>query len=83
MKIYFLNIFTMSNTSPSVKPIDEILHEFNQSRYDVAPKVPFRAFNTGPSGRGKSILLMVFSLVYTSGHLQLRAAPGHRGAYLG
>ena len=52
----------MNNKSPSVKPIDEISYEWSQSKYDVAPKVPFRALITGPSGSGKSNLLINFIL---------------------
>ena len=50
------------NKTPSVKPIDEIHYEHAQSKYDVAPKVPFRALITGPSGSGKSNLLINFIL---------------------
>ena len=45
------------NKTPSVKPIDEIHYEHAQSKYDVAPKVPFRALITGPSGSGKSTVI--------------------------
>ena len=51
-----------NNNIPSVKPIDEIHYEHSQSKYEVAPKVPFRALITGPSGSGKSNLLMNFIL---------------------
>ena len=44
--------------TPSVIPIDEIQYEFSQSKYEVAPKVPFRALITGLSGCGKSNLLI-------------------------
>ena len=50
------------NKTPSVKPIDEIHYEHAQPKYDVAPKVPFRALITGPSGSGKSNLLINFIL---------------------
>ena len=46
-----------NNISPVIRPIDEITYEFPQSNYEVAPKVPFRAIITGPSGSGKSVLL--------------------------
>ena len=62
-----------NNISPDIKPIDEISYEFPQSKYEVVPKVPFRAIITGPSGSGKSVLLTnmvldiyknVFSRIY-------------------
>ena len=43
---------------PIVKPINEIKYEFNQSKYSNVPKVPFRALIFGPSGSGKSVLLV-------------------------
>ena len=48
----------MSNITPSVKPIDEVKYNYEQSKYEVAPKIPFRALITGPSGCGKSNLLI-------------------------
>ena len=62
-----------NNTAPHIQPIKEINYEFTQSKYAVAPKVPFRSTITGPSGSGKSVLLTnmimdiykgVFSRVY-------------------
>ena len=52
------------NVSPDIRPVDEITYEFPQSKYEVAPKVPFRAIITGPSGSRKSVLLtnMVFDI---------------------
>ena len=50
------------NKTPSVRPIDEIHYEHTQSKYEVAPKVPFRALKTGPWGSGKSNLLINFIL---------------------
>ena len=32
-------------------------YEFKQSKYDVAPRIPFSQIVVGPSGSGKSILL--------------------------
>jgi len=32
-------------------------YETKQSKYDIAPKIPFRSIILGPSGSGKSILL--------------------------
>ena len=43
---------------PIVKPINEINYEFKQSKYSNVPKVPFRALIFGPSGSGKSVLLL-------------------------
>ena len=31
--------------------------EVKQSKFDVAPKIPFRSVRLGPSGSGKAILL--------------------------
>ena len=54
------------NVSPDIRPIDEITYEFPQSKYEVAPKVPFRAIMTGPSGSGKPVLLTKMVLdIYT------------------
>ncbi len=62
-----------NNISPNIRPIDEIRYEFPQTKYEVVPKVPFRAIITGPSGSGKSVLLVnmvlkiypkVFSRIY-------------------
>ena len=47
----------MSNIA-TVKPINEITYEFKQSKYSNVPKVPFRALIFGPSGSGKSVLLV-------------------------
>eukprot|EP00438_Fugacium_kawagutii_P005622 Skav208681 [mRNA] locus=scaffold775:308467:309246:+ [translate_table: standard] len=48
----------MKHISPNVKPIDEVKYIYEQSKYEVAPKIPFRALITGPSGCGKSNLLI-------------------------
>ena len=60
-----------NNIAPHIQPIKEINYEFTQSKYAVAPKVPFRSIITGPSSSGKSVLLTnmdiykgVFSKVY-------------------
>ena len=48
----------MSNTNiPIVKPSNAKEYEFKQSKYDIAPKLPFSQIITGPSGSGKGILL--------------------------
>ena len=52
---------------PIVKPINEINYEFKQSKYSNVPKVPFRALIFGPSGSGKSVLLVSLILdIYRS-----------------
>ena len=48
----------MNNNIPIVKPVNEIKYEFKQSKYSNVPKVPFRALIFGPSGSGKSVLLV-------------------------
>ena len=47
----------MSNNIPIVKPINVKEYDFKQSKYEVAPKLPFSMIITGPSGSGKGILL--------------------------
>ena len=42
---------------PIVKPVDVKEYDFKQSKYEVAPKLPFSQIITGPSGSGKGILL--------------------------
>ena len=46
-----------NNNIPIVKPINVKEYEFKQSKYEVAPKLPFSMIITGPSGSGKGILL--------------------------
>ena len=46
----------MSNI-PIVKPVNVKEYEFKQSKYEVAPRLPFSQIITGPSGSGKGILL--------------------------
>ena len=43
--------------TPIVKPINVKEYDFKQSKYEVAPKLPFSQIITGPSGSGKGILL--------------------------
>ena len=43
--------------TPIVKPINVKEYDFKQSKYAVAPKLPFSQIITGPSGSGKGILL--------------------------
>ena len=40
-----------------IEPIKLKEYETKQSKYDIAPKIPFRSIILGPSGSGKSILL--------------------------
>ena len=40
-----------------IKPHKSEEYEFKQSKYDVAPRIPFSQIVVGPSGSGKSILL--------------------------
>ena len=42
---------------PIVKPVNVKEYDFKQSKYDVAPRLPFSQIITGPSGSGKGILL--------------------------
>ena len=46
-----------NNNIPIVKPINVKEYEFKQSKYDIAPRLPFSHIITGPSGSGKGILL--------------------------
>ena len=43
--------------TPIVKPVNVKEYDFKQSKYDVAPRLPFSQVVTGPSGSGKGILL--------------------------
>ena len=43
--------------TPIVKPINVKEYDFKQSKYVVAPRLPFSQIITGPSGSGKGILL--------------------------
>ena len=39
------------------KPVNVKEYDFKQSKYDVAPRLPFSQIITSPSGSGKGILL--------------------------
>ena len=64
-----LNIFLLLNTFnrqnhmddndayPVIKPHKMKEYEFKQSKFEVAPKVPFSQIVVGSSGSGKTILL--------------------------
>ena len=56
MYIIFYVLTIMSNI-PIVKPVNVKEYEFKQSKYEVAPRLPFSQIITGPSGSGKGILL--------------------------
>ena len=43
--------------TPIVRPVHVQEYEFKQSKYDVAPRLPFAQIITGPSGSGKGVLL--------------------------
>ena len=43
--------------SIKIEPIKLKEFDVKQSKYDVAPKIPFRSVILGPSGSGKTILL--------------------------
>jgi len=45
------------NNIPIIKPHKTAEYDFQQSKYDVAPRIPFSQIVVGPSGSGKSILL--------------------------
>ena len=43
--------------SIKIEPIKLKEFEVKQSKFDVAPKIPFRSVILGPSGSGKTVLL--------------------------
>ena len=47
-----------NNNVPKIELIDEVKYTYEESKYEVAPKIPFRALITGSSGCGKSNLLI-------------------------
>ena len=59
----FLNTFNRQNhmddndAYPVIKPHKMKEYEFKQSKFSVAPKIPFSQIVVGPSGSGKTILL--------------------------
>ena len=46
-----------NDASPVTKPHKMKEYEFKQSKFEVAPKIPFSQIVVGPSGSGKTILL--------------------------
>ena len=49
----------MNTTVPIIRPHKSAEYEFQQSKYDVAPRIPFSQIVVGPSGSGKSILFKI------------------------
>ena len=52
---------------PIVKPYKTKEYTFTQSKYDVAPRIPFSMVITGQSGSGKTVLLSNLILNIYSG----------------
>ena len=48
--------------TPIVKPVDVKEYEFTQSKYEIAPRLPFSQIIVGPSGSGKGIFLQTMIL---------------------
>ena len=57
-----------NNSVPIIKPHKMKEYEFKQSKYDVAPRIPFSQIVVGPSGSGKSILLQNMIFFKAVGH---------------
>ena len=53
----FPKIIMSDSKIPYVKPHKMPEYEFQQSKYDVAPRIPFSQIIVAPSGSGKTILL--------------------------
>ena len=45
------------NKTPKILPIKLKEYTVTQSKYSIAPNIPFRSVVIGPSGSGKTILL--------------------------
>ena len=58
-----------NNSVPIIKPHKMKEYEFKQSKYDVAPRIPFSQIVVGPSVSGKSILLQNMITRYLQGLL--------------
>ena len=67
----------MSNTNfRIVKPINVKEYDFKQSKYEVAPKLPFSMITNGPSGSGKGILLQSLILdIYRDVFARIMSGP--------
>ena len=48
--------------TPIVKPVHVKEYELKQSKYEIAPRLPFSQIIVGPSGSGKGILLQTMIL---------------------
>ena len=48
----------MTKESPDIKPLKIKEYTSKQSKYEIAPRVPFRSCIDGPSGSGKTVLLV-------------------------
>ena len=48
---------TENNKTPKILPIKFKEYTVTQSKYSIAPYIPFRSVVIGPSGSGKTILL--------------------------
>ena len=48
----------MTKESPDIKPLTINEYTSKQSKYEIAPRVPFRSCIDGPSGSGKTVLLV-------------------------
>lgn len=46
-----------NNTVPIIEPINEKKFNFNQSKFDMVPKLPFRSLVVGASAGGKTVLI--------------------------
>ena len=53
-----LVLYNMSDNVTQVEPIKLKEYSSKQSKYEIAPKLPFRSCILGPSGSGKTVLLV-------------------------
>ena len=52
--------------TPIVKPVNVKEYEFKQSKYDIAPRLPFSQIIVGPSGCGKGNSITINDIRYLS-----------------
>ena len=52
-----ITFFMFIMITPVVKPVNVKEYDFRQSKYEIAPRLPFSQIIIGPSGSGKGILL--------------------------